>query len=369
MSAVPPVPIVGSAATSPSTAFTSARAALFVLTSFLALTFSHAPSSAAIHTGSEPLGGGNDKPQPEDEKDVRRMIAEEQEEELLDEESFGLTVPLGAPRPALIIVMVSISPGHPRILAETMPFCRVQHHGMSTRRAVHFPPAHSFVGSGKSTIGLSLSKALSIPFIDGDSLHPKSNVEKMSKGTPLTDADRLPWLALIRATAERVCREEWVQAERDYAGVGGAAAAADDLAGDASIAEMAEYEFGEGWKWRNAGKDDHHHIRASLGRPAVIIACSALKKWYREILRGNVEAEPPTASDLVSELVQVTAGSILTLRADDRSQVPLRNSLVSITFTKQQRLDWTRTLCIARVARSYWQIGFPSERITSWAHR
>lgn len=37
------------------------------------------------------------------------MISEEQEEELLDEESFGLTVPAGAPRPALIIVMVSRS--------------------------------------------------------------------------------------------------------------------------------------------------------------------------------------------------------------------------------------------------------------------
>ena len=154
--------------------------------------------------------------------------------------------------------------------------------------------------SGKSTIALSLSKALSIPFIDGDSLHPKSNVEKMSNGTPLTDADRLPWLALIRATAERICREEWVRAGRNFAGIDVASGAEDDMAGSASIAEMAEYEFGEGWKWRNAGKDDAHHIRASLDRPAVIIACSALKKWYREILRGNVDAEPPKESDLVS---------------------------------------------------------------------
>jgi gluconokinase len=155
-----------------------------------------------------------------------------------------------------------------------------------------------FVSSGKSTIALSLSKALSVPFIDGDSLHPKSNVEKMSKGNPLTDADRLPWLALIRSTAERVCREEWVRARRNYAGVDATGGEA-DVPGSASIAEMAEYEFGEGWKWRNAGKDDAHHVRASLDRPAVIIACSALKKWYREILRGNVDAEPPKESDLV----------------------------------------------------------------------
>jgi hypothetical protein len=109
MSAVPPVPIVGSTATTPSTAFTSARAALFILSSFLALTFSHAPASFpfATHTGSAPSASGDEVAQPSDGKDARRMISEEQEEELLDEESFGLTVPPGALRPALIIVMVS----------------------------------------------------------------------------------------------------------------------------------------------------------------------------------------------------------------------------------------------------------------------
>lgn len=54
--------------------------------------------------------------------------------------------------------------------------------------------------SGKSTIGQQVADALRIPFIDGDSLHPKSNVDKMSNGIPLTDDDRLPWLALIRST-------------------------------------------------------------------------------------------------------------------------------------------------------------------------
>lgn len=150
----------------------------------------------------------------------------------------------------------------------------------------------------------------------------------MSKGTPLTDADRLPWLALIRATAERICREEWVQAERNYAGIGGASGSQEELEGNASIAEMAEYEFGEGWKWRNAGKDDHHHIRGSLGRPAVIIACSALKKWYREILRGNVEADPPKASDLVSGLAHPSLSVQPNGFFCDYSQVQLRISSV-----------------------------------------
>ncbi|TCR00068.1 gluconate kinase (SKI family) [Neorhizobium sp. JUb45] len=52
-------------------------------------------------------------------------------------------------------------------------------------------------GSGKSSVGILLAKALDLPYVEGDELHPKSNVEKMSKGTPLTDEDRWPWLDLI----------------------------------------------------------------------------------------------------------------------------------------------------------------------------
>jgi len=49
-------------------------------------------------------------------------------------------------------------------------------------------------GSGKSTIGKILAKKLNIPYEDADDFHPKVNVEKMSHGTALTDADRQPWL-------------------------------------------------------------------------------------------------------------------------------------------------------------------------------
>jgi carbohydrate kinase (thermoresistant glucokinase family) len=52
-------------------------------------------------------------------------------------------------------------------------------------------------GSGKSTVGAELSHALSWPFRDADSFHPAANVEKMSRGVPLTDADRWPWLDAI----------------------------------------------------------------------------------------------------------------------------------------------------------------------------
>ena len=52
-------------------------------------------------------------------------------------------------------------------------------------------------GCGKSTVGQALSKELGVPYRDGDDLHPKSNVDKMSAGIPLTDDDRAPWLALV----------------------------------------------------------------------------------------------------------------------------------------------------------------------------
>ena len=49
-------------------------------------------------------------------------------------------------------------------------------------------------GSGKSTVAALLAAALGCQFQEGDDLHPPENVEKMRSGTPLTDADRMPWL-------------------------------------------------------------------------------------------------------------------------------------------------------------------------------
>ncbi|PRD49486.1 gluconokinase [Phyllobacterium myrsinacearum] len=54
-------------------------------------------------------------------------------------------------------------------------------------------------GSGKSSVGEGIAAALSLPFIEGDVLHPESNVRKMSAGIPLTDEDRWPWLDKIGA--------------------------------------------------------------------------------------------------------------------------------------------------------------------------
>jgi gluconokinase len=84
-------------------------------------------------------------------------------------------------------------------------------------------------GSGKSTIAAMLAHRLHWIYEDGDWLHPPSNIEKMHRGEPLTDEDRWPWLHAIAA---------WIDATRR----GG----------------------------------DHG-----------IVACSALKRAYREVLVGE----------------------------------------------------------------------------------
>ena len=52
-------------------------------------------------------------------------------------------------------------------------------------------------GCGKSTVGQLLAARLGCPFLDADEFHPPQNVAKMAAGTPLTDADRQPWLELL----------------------------------------------------------------------------------------------------------------------------------------------------------------------------
>ena len=88
-------------------------------------------------------------------------------------------------------------------------------------------------GAGKTTIGTMLAVQLSWQFADADTFHPPANIEKMSKGIPLNDADRAPWLAAM-------CK---------------------------AILE-----------WIAAGKN-------------VVLACSALKRAYREDLRPSPEVE------------------------------------------------------------------------------
>ena len=60
-------------------------------------------------------------------------------------------------------------------------------------------------GCGKTTVGEQLAERLGWSYQEGDALHPPANVAKMAGGTPLTDADRLPWLAAVAA---------WIDARR-----------------------------------------------------------------------------------------------------------------------------------------------------------
>lgn len=53
-------------------------------------------------------------------------------------------------------------------------------------------------GSGKTTVGRLLANKLNLPFFDADDYHPPSNIEKMTLGIPLTDEDRFPWLKVLK---------------------------------------------------------------------------------------------------------------------------------------------------------------------------
>ena len=70
--------------------------------------------------------------------------------------------------------------------------------------------AMGVAGSGKTTLGRALAMRLAVPFAEGDDLHPAANVAKMTRGVPLDDADRAPWLDAVA---------EWIAAHLDGGGV------------------------------------------------------------------------------------------------------------------------------------------------------
>jgi gluconokinase len=61
-------------------------------------------------------------------------------------------------------------------------------------------------GAGKTTVGSLLARHVGWTFLDADDFHPQSNIEKMKRGIPLTDADRLPWLENIHTELVRLSK-------------------------------------------------------------------------------------------------------------------------------------------------------------------
>jgi gluconokinase len=66
------------------------------------------------------------------------------------------------------------------------------------------------VGAGKTTIGTLLANQLGWQFADADDFHPATNIEKIRRGIPLTDADRVPWLKSLSHTIE-----SWIAANEN----------------------------------------------------------------------------------------------------------------------------------------------------------
>lgn len=94
---------------------------------------------------------------------------------------------------------------HPLTFQENQTLPRPTHKSFSTGvvAAIHYNQPMIIVlmgvtGSGKSTTGAILAERLGWKFFDADNFHPPANVEKMRNGMPLTDDDRQPWLERLR---------------------------------------------------------------------------------------------------------------------------------------------------------------------------
>lgn len=63
-------------------------------------------------------------------------------------------------------------------------------------------------GSGKTVVGRTLARRLKCPFFDGDDFHPPENIAKMTRGIPLDDDDRRPWLVALRDLIDRYLSQD-----------------------------------------------------------------------------------------------------------------------------------------------------------------
>lgn len=116
-------------------------------------------------------------------------------------------------------------------------------------------------GAGKTTIGNLLAEVINCSFLDADDFHPQSNKEKMHKGIPLSDEDRIPWLEILRDALRETL----------------------------------------------------------LSNKTVILACSALQKRYREILRCSDPNYGPGSYDSAVKFILLDArAEVLAARIQKR---------------------------------------------------
>ena len=155
--------------------------------------------------------------------------------------------------------------------------------------SAQFPPlvVMGVSGCGKSTVGALLGRRLGKPFFDGDDFHPAANKEKMGAGVPLTDADREPWLG--------------------------------------TLGELL------------AGKAD--------GGTTVppIVACSALKRRYRDLLRSY-------APDVVFIHLSGTAATI-GARMEARAHEFMPRALLDSQFSALEELEADETHLVVDISQ------------------
>ncbi|KAK0545035.1 hypothetical protein OC846_005202 [Tilletia horrida] len=166
-------------------------------------------------------------------------------------------------------------------------------------------------GTGKSTLGMSLSDRFGIPFVDGDDLHPSENVSKMSQGSALNDDDRLPWLLRVRHAAFEMTDDSVGlssavrQAEQERLQESGNKGLEESKARVRHMAEVLETSKQDITQEEERSDRDTQPGRAQEPDPktskrprrACLIACSALKRKYRDLLRAHLGVDSYPASD------------------------------------------------------------------------